>query len=281
MGHLFVERCHKASQSLSFYIAYWRNMELKNKAVLITGGARIGQAVAELLARRGCHIAMTYRSSRGSAEETVKKAASLGVKSLTLQADFQKAGDIEKLVPAVEKAFGRLDILVNMASIYEKTPLPPLMDKHGPESLVSIVKPWQENLDINLRSAYWLALRSAPVMRKNGGGRIINFTDWVAVSDRPRYKEYLPYYVSKVGVKGLTESLALELAPDILVNAVAPGPIIPPPDLPETENQEVIKNTPLKKWGGAVEIAKAVAFLAETDFVTGECLRVDGGRHLY
>ncbi len=117
-------------------------------------------------------------------------------------------------------------------------------------------------------------------MRKNGAGRIVNFTDWVAVSDRPRYKDYIPYYVSKVGVKGLTEALALELAPHILVNAVAPGPILAPPDITPADNEEVMKNTPLKKWGGAEEIAKAVLFLIETDFVTGECLRVDGGRHL-
>jgi len=118
-------------------------------------------------------------------------------------------------------------------------------------------------------------------MKKQGGGRIINFSDWISASGRPRYKEYLPYYVSKTGILGLTQGLALELAPDILVNAIAPGPILAPPDITPEEDEEVQKATPLKRWGGSIEIAKVVLFLIETDFVTGECIRVDGGRHLY
>lgn len=255
-------------------------MDLKGKAALITGGSRIGQAVAEALARRGCHIAVTYRSSKTKAEATVKKAASFGVKAVAVPVDFRQAKDVENVVPSVEKALGRLDILINMASLYEKTPLPPLIDGNA-QDIVSLVKPWQENLDVNLRSAYWLALRAAPLMRRGGGGRVVNFADWIAASGRPRYKDYVPYYVSKAGVVGLTESLALELAPEILVNAIAPGPILPPDDLPENEKQEAVKNTPLGRWGGSEEIAKAVVFLCETDFITGECIRVDGGRHLY
>jgi NAD(P)-dependent dehydrogenase (short-subunit alcohol dehydrogenase family) len=118
-------------------------------------------------------------------------------------------------------------------------------------------------------------------MRRQGRGRVINFADWVAASGRPRYTGYVPYYVAKAGVVGLTQVLALELAPEqILVNAVAPGPIVAPPGTSDDEVAAVEKATPLGRWGGAAEVVKAVRFLVETDFVTGEVVRVDGGRHI-
>ena len=118
-------------------------------------------------------------------------------------------------------------------------------------------------------------------MRCRGGGRIVNFTDWVARSGRPRYTGYLPYYVAKAGVLALTEGLALEVARDqILVNAIAPGPIVAPPGTSDEELRDVERATPLGRWGGEGEIARAVVFLCETDFVTGETIRVDGGRHV-
>jgi NAD(P)-dependent dehydrogenase (short-subunit alcohol dehydrogenase family) len=117
-------------------------------------------------------------------------------------------------------------------------------------------------------------------MKTSGGGRIVNISDWLPASGRPRYKGFIPYYVSKAAVVALTQSFALELAPEILVNAIAPGPILAPPNLSPEENAKTIEATPLRRWG-AGEIAKAVLFLIETDFVTGECIRVDGGRHLY
>ncbi len=121
---------------------------------------------------------------------------------------------------------------------------------------------------------------AAPAMNKNGGGRIIHISDWTSASGRPRYKDYSAYYVSKAAIKAVVEVMALELAPTILVNAIAPGPMIPPPNLSAAELQEVADATPLKRWGGAEEMAKAVKFLIESDFVTGETIRVDGGRHL-
>jgi NAD(P)-dependent dehydrogenase (short-subunit alcohol dehydrogenase family) len=158
-----------------------------------------------------------------------------------------------------------------MASVYEATSL----TKVG-------LKEWDRDMNANLKYAYSLSLQSARLMNRSGGGRIVNFSDWTARSSRPRYRNLLPYYVAKAGILGLTEALALELAPKILVNTIAPGPILPPTrGISKKENQEVIRNTPLGKWGGVYEIAKAVLFLIETDFVTGECLRVDGGRHLY
>jgi NAD(P)-dependent dehydrogenase (short-subunit alcohol dehydrogenase family) len=118
-------------------------------------------------------------------------------------------------------------------------------------------------------------------MRRQGGGRIVNFSDWVAASSRPRYRGFLPYYVAKSGVRALSEALALELAGDnILVNTVAPGPILAPPETTPNEFQAVEQATPLGRWGGEIEIAKAVLALLDSDFITGETLRVDGGRHV-
>ena len=118
-------------------------------------------------------------------------------------------------------------------------------------------------------------------MRAAGEGRIVNFTDWVAASRRPRYAGYLPYYVAKMGVIGLTEALALELAADnILVNAVAPGPIIPPEDTSPEEIDAVVRATPLGRWGGSEEVTRAVLLFIDSDFITGETVRVDGGRHV-
>jgi NAD(P)-dependent dehydrogenase (short-subunit alcohol dehydrogenase family) len=130
--------------------------------------------------------------------------------------------------------------------------------------------------------AAWLCSQAAiPHMRRAGTGRIINFSDWVARSGRPRYKGYLPYYVAKAGIIGLTEALALELASDqILVNAIAPGPIVAPAGLSQDDMAAVEEATPLGRWGGEIEIAKAALVLVESDFITGETIRVDGGRHL-
>jgi NAD(P)-dependent dehydrogenase (short-subunit alcohol dehydrogenase family) len=120
-----------------------------------------------------------------------------------------------------------------------------------------------------------------PHLRRSGGGRIINFADWVARSGRPRYRGFLPYYVAKAGVIALTEALALELASDqILVNAIAPGPIVAPEGTSDEELKEVERATPLGRWGGEIEIAKAVMALIDSDYITGETIRVDGGRHV-
>jgi NAD(P)-dependent dehydrogenase (short-subunit alcohol dehydrogenase family) len=140
---------------------------------------------------------------------------------------------------------------------------------------------WNAVLDVDLRAAFLCARAAAPHMRAAGGGRIISFSDWTARSGRPRYKGYLPYYVAKSAVIALTEGLALELAEDnILVNAIAPGPILAPPETTDDELKAVERATPLGRWGGESEIVKGVLALLESDFITGETLRIDGGRHV-
>jgi NAD(P)-dependent dehydrogenase (short-subunit alcohol dehydrogenase family) len=244
-------------------------MEVAGKIALITGGARIGQAVAEALARRGCGLALTYRSSRAAAEAAAAAAREAGVRTAVLHADVTDEAQVAAAVRDAERELGRLDILVNLAATYERTPL-----------AGAGARAFSDAMDANARSAWLFAIHAAPAMRRAGGGRIVNVSDWLPVSGRPFYAGYTPYYVSKAAVAALTESLALELAPDVLVNAVAPGPILAPPGLSPEEDAAVRRATPLGRWGGAEEVAKAVLFLIETDFITGECVRVDGGRHL-
>ena len=246
-------------------------MEIKEKVALITGTRRIGSVVAVELAQRGADVVLGYNRSQEEAEAAATRIRALGRKALSIQADVSKVADVQNLVGRVIGEFGRLDVLVNMASIYRSKPFGDTTEQD-----------WDANIGVNLKSAFLCAQAVAPVMKAHGGGRIINFADWIAASGRPRYKGFVPYYVSKAGVIGLTESLALELASDqILVNAIAPGPILAPPDLTEEEDREVRKATPLGRWGGEMEIAKAVVSLIETDFITGECIRVDGGRHVH
>jgi NAD(P)-dependent dehydrogenase (short-subunit alcohol dehydrogenase family) len=246
-------------------------MTLTDKVVLITGGRRIGLAVAHELAARGADIALAYRGSRGEAEQGVADAVAQGRRGVAIQADVSKAADCEALVSGTVTALGRIDVVVNMASVY------------GPEPLDTLTEAaWDRNLGINLKSAFLCGQAAAREMRRQGeGGRIVNFADWLARSGRPHYPDFVAYYVAKAGVIALTEALALELAPhDILVNAIAPGPILAPHDMTADEKAEVAAATPLGRWGGEQEIVKAVLALIETDFITGETIRVDGGRHL-
>jgi NAD(P)-dependent dehydrogenase (short-subunit alcohol dehydrogenase family) len=241
-----------------------------NKVALITGGKRIGAVVATTLARAGADVALVYNRSHAEADQTSAAVRDLGRRTFSVQADVTSERASIEAVAATVRELGRLDILINMASLYVAKPF---------EQLTAA--DWDRQLAVDLRASFLFAHAAAPHMRKNGGGRIINFADWVVASARPRYPGYLPYYVAKAGVKALTEGLALELAADqILVNAIAPGPILAPPDLPAEESEAVVKSTPLGRWGGEDEIAKAVLFLVESDFVTGETIRVDGGRHV-
>jgi len=245
-------------------------MELPDRVALITGGKRIGSVVATELARRGADVALVYRSSRTEAEETADAVRGLGRRAAVLQADLAEPDAAERVVDATVAELGRLDILVNMASLYRPRPLDELT-----------VDDWDDQMAVDLRAAWLCARAAVPHMRRVRGGRIVSLSDWVARSGRPRYAGYLAYYVAKAGVIALTEALALELAADqILVNAVAPGPIVAPEDVSDDEFAQVERATPLGRWGGEIEIAKTILALVESDFITGETIRVDGGRHL-
>jgi NAD(P)-dependent dehydrogenase (short-subunit alcohol dehydrogenase family) len=245
-------------------------MELSDKVALITGGRRIGLVVAGELAARGVDIALSYARSRVEAERAAELVRAAKRRATTFQTDLSQPEACEALVAQVADSFGRLDILINMASVYVERPFAELTASE-----------WDATLNVDLRAAFLCSRAAAPHMRKQGGGRIVYFSDWLSKSGRPRYRGFVPYYVAKAGVIGLTEAVALELASDnILVNAIAPGPILAPPETNDEEFSAVEQATPLGRWGGETEIAKAVLALLESDFITGETVRVDGGRHL-
>ena len=245
-------------------------MILTDRVALITGGRRIGVTVAARLAGLGVDVALSCNRSRDEAEQAARRVRDAGRAAAITTADLTRPAEVERLVDATAARFGRLDILINMASVYRRTPFDALTDQD-----------WTQTLDVDLCAAWRLARAAVPHLRVAGGGRIVHFSDWIAASGRPRYAGYLPYYVAKRAVIGLTEALALELAADgILVNAVAPGPIMPPPDLNAGEIEAVEQATPAGRWGGADAVADAVVGVLQSDFITGETIRVDGGRHL-
>ena len=245
-------------------------MNLAGRAALITGAKRIGAEIAKAFAGAGMDVALSYNSSRAEAEAAAAEVTARRRRAHIARANLGNPDDCRVLVDGAASELGRLDILVNMASVYAAVPFDQL--DHAA---------WNRVVDVDLRAAFLCAHAAVPHMRRQGGGRIVNFADWIASSGRPRYPGFLPYYVAKAGVVGLTEALALEVAADgILVNAVAPGPIMAPPGTSDDELKAVEAATPLGRWAGPEAIVQAVMFLVESDFVTGETVRVDGGRHL-
>src|SRR5512132_2554068 len=193
------------------------------------------------------NVALSYNRSRHEAEDAAAGVRAAGRQAVLIRADLSQGHECDRLVNEAAASLGRLDVLVNMASVYRSIPID-ATDEAA----------WDATVDIDLKAAFLCARAAVPHLRAAGGGRIVNFTDWVAASGRPRYKGYVPYYTAKRGVIGLTEALALELAGDqILVNAVAPGPILAPPGTTDEELKSVETATPLGRWGGPDAIVKA------------------------
>src|SRR4051794_6302110 len=233
-------------------------MLLTNSVALITGGKRIGLVVARELSARGADVAVAYARSKDEAEQAAALVRGHQRRAAVIQADLTDPVACRALVDATVAELGRLDILINMASVYVQRPFADLT-----------AGDWDRVVNVDLRAAFLCAHAAAAHMRAQGGGRIVNFSDWIARSGRPRYVGYVPYYVAKAGAIALTEALALELAPDnILVNCIAPGPILAPPGTTAQEAKTVEQATPLGRWGGEIEIARAILALIESDFIT-------------
>jgi NAD(P)-dependent dehydrogenase (short-subunit alcohol dehydrogenase family) len=245
-------------------------MLLSGKVALVVGATRMGDALARAFASRGADVAFSYHSSRAAADAAAVLVRDLGRRALVTPCDVTDADAVTRMVDGVAAELGRLDVLVMLASRYDYVPFDALT-----------VVAMEAQLGVDMRGTFLCMRACVPHMRAAGGGRMITFSDWTAASGRPRYAGYTGYYVAKAGVKALTETFALELAPDnILVNSIAPGPILAPDAFDEEARQKVEEATPLGRWGGADEIAKTVIALVDSDFITGETIRVDGGRHL-
>ena len=235
--------------------------------MLITGAARrVGKALAMAFGARGAKIAIHYNKSRKEAQRLADDITDgFGRDAVLFKADLSDARQTRRLGEAVGKHFGDLHVLVNNASLYEKT----LFED-------TTVGDWNKHLDVNLRAPFILSQAVAPLMRKSGGGKIINLADWAAL--RP-YADYIPYCVSKAGLLCLNTALAKELAPDIQVNAIMPGPVLLPENTSRRTREAIIKATLVKRLGSPEDIAAAALFLIESgDFITGASIPVDGGR---
>ena len=247
-------------------------MLIKDRTVLITGGRRVGCQLASMLAERGAHVAMTYHSHPDPIHEIVDTLQANGHRALGIQSDLRDPSQVESALDNTYQTFGRIDILVNMVSRFDRTPFTDLSP--------SIVN---DTLDVNLKAPLWTAIATAQRMQKqtveNGiKGKIIHFLDWAVY--RP-YRDHLPYLVAKGGLDTLTKTLATELAPHILVNGIAPAMIAPPESLSEEEIESICRQTPLRRHGTAEDANNLVLYLIEgTDFATGSIFRIDGGRFL-
>lgn len=240
-------------------------MEIQGRTALVTGSAiRVGREICRELARRGANIVVNYRSSAGPAAELVDDLRSLGVDALAVQGDVSRSADVGRIGEEARRKFGKIDVLVNNASIYPRMPLAQTTEAD-----------WDESIAVNLKGPYLCCMEFGRRMVENGEGAIVNVTDWAVY--RP-YKDYLPYLTAKGGIIFMTRAFAVELAPQVRVNVIAPGPIQPPADLDEDERRRAASGTLVGHWGGGQEIAQAAAFLIEADFITGVTLPVDGGR---
>jgi NAD(P)-dependent dehydrogenase (short-subunit alcohol dehydrogenase family) len=237
---------------------------LEGQVALVTGGAkRIGRSIALRLAAEGADVIVNYARSKKEAEELVGQIARSGRRALPWQADVSRRGEVQKMMGGIEAEFGRLDLLVNNAGVFFPAKFEELTEEQ-----------WDTVMGINLKAQYLCAQAAAPLLRQRGRGRIVNLSSLGGILAWPKYTHYC---VSKAGVIMLTRCLARALAPEILVNSVAPGTIQFPGELPD---EEYIRRAPLGRAGTGDDVAATVAFLAATDFITGQVFVVDGGRSL-
>jgi len=239
------------------------------KVALITGAGRgLGRVIAKALAQEGAAVALNYRETERGAREAAEDAARFGVRAVPIRADISRASEVRDLFAEVQRALGRLDILVNNAGVFSRLPLPEVTEDH-----------WDHVLGVNLKGTFLCAQAAAATMRAQQSGVIINLASGGGLSPRPGYEISAPYAASKAGVVMLTRRLALELAPHIRVNAVAPGIIESRPGWSEDSRKRLAAASLLKRVGAPEAIANAVVFLASDDAasITGHVLNVDGG----
>jgi pteridine reductase len=236
-------------------------MDINGKVALITGSAkRIGREIALELARRGARIAVHYRSSEEDAREVA------GTAGAVFQAELTDTAAVERMFRGIESVFRRLDILVNSASIFNAASADDATPEH-----------WDAQMNTNAKAPFFVAQHAARLMRRNGVGKIINIAD---VAGEVIWPGYLPYSVSKAALIAVNRGLAKAYAPEIQVNAIAPGPVLFPDYYTDEQKKAAVDRTLLRREGSPADIVRAAVFLIENDYITGEMIHVDGGRHL-
>lgn len=244
-------------------------MDLSGKTAVVTGGAvRVGRAIALGLAEAGVDVAVHYCHSAEAAEETVDEIRSRGVRGIGIRADFStgKPAADEVIGRAVEE-FGRVEMLINNAAIFEAGTLSEVTDEQ-----------WERHFSINLKAPLFLCRSFARQLTPDRRGHIVNIADWRGTRYDPAY---LVYGLTKGGLIKLTRDLAVGLAPNIQVNAVAPGAVLPPPGKDDRFLERLAAQIPLQRAGSTADVTDAVLYLLNSDFITGEVIHVAGGQQLY
>jgi pteridine reductase len=241
-------------------------MKLSGRVALVTGaGRRVGQAIALALGGRGMKVAVHYNGSADGANDTVARLGATGATGRAFHADLSRPDGPGKLVMAVADAFGGIDALVNSAAVMERM----TFGEVTPEQ-------WDATMAINLRAPFFVAQAAAPHLKK-ANGAIVNIADLAAYETWPAY---IPHGISKAGVVHMTRSLARVLAPEIRVNGVAPGTVLLPENWDTAADERLRRTTPLARTGTPEDVSATVIFLLESDYITGETVIVDGGRHV-
>jgi pteridine reductase len=241
-------------------------MDLNGRVALVTGaGRRVGRALALALGRRGATVAVHYGSSKAEAADVAREIVAGGSRAETFEADLTDAKAPAALIDHVVRRLGALHVLVNSAAIMERTPFGEIT-----------VDAWDRIFALNLRAPFFLAQAAAPHLRA-GGGTMVNIADLAAFETWPGY---LPHGLTKSGVVHMTRSLARILAPEVRVNAIAPGTVLLPDDWRRADEERLNRTTPLGRQGSPEDVAAAMLYLIDADYVTGETLIVDGGRHV-
>lgn len=244
-------------------------MEIRGKVALVTGGAhRVGKAITMMLAEAGADVIVNYFSSSTAADQTVADAKALGVRALAIQCDVSDWRQVQAMSERILEEFGGVDIIVNSASLFEKTPFP-----------TADVDAWHRVTGISIDGPFYVCNTLVPSMlaRANAdgsSGAIVNIVDLSAWEPWPNFTAHS---VSKAGLLAFTKQLALELAPTVRVNAVAPGPVLPPPNQDPARTAKTAEGTLLGRWGSPEDVAFAVRYLLQADFVTADVITVDGG----
>lgn len=241
-------------------------MDIDGRVALVTGGGtRVGRVIALALGRAGMRVGVHYAGSEKGARDTADEIMGMGSEARTLPGDLMDPATGPRLVEHTAKVFGSLDVLVNSAAVMLRTPVGEVL-----------VEDWDAMFALNLRAPFFLAQSAARVMPERGGA-IVNIADLAAFET---WRGYIPHSITKAGIVQMTRGLAHALAPRIRVNAVAPGPVLLPDGWTQEQADKLISTTPLGRIGTPEDVAQAVLYLLGADYVTGETIIVDGGRHV-